>query len=50
MFGIAIHGGAGTLPRAQMSAEREQQYRAGLAAALAAGFQVLDGAARASTR
>ena len=26
-----------------MSAEREQQYRAGLAAALAAGFQVLDG-------
>jgi beta-aspartyl-peptidase (threonine type) len=43
MFGIAIHGGAGTLPRAQMSAEREQQYRAGLAAALAAGFQVLDG-------
>jgi beta-aspartyl-peptidase (threonine type) len=42
MFGIAIHGGAGTLPRAEMSAQREAEYRAGLAAALAAGFRVLE--------
>ena len=43
MFGLAIHGGAGTLPRAEMSPEREAEYRAGLDAALAAGFQVLEG-------
>jgi L-asparaginase / beta-aspartyl-peptidase len=41
MFGLAIHGGAGTLPRAEMSGERESKYRAGLAAALDAGFAVL---------
>jgi beta-aspartyl-peptidase (threonine type) len=41
MFGLAIHGGAGTLPRAEMSSERESRYRAGLAAALDAGFAVL---------
>jgi L-asparaginase / beta-aspartyl-peptidase len=43
MFGLAIHGGAGTLPRAEMSVDREQLYRAGLAEALAGGFAVLDG-------
>jgi beta-aspartyl-peptidase (threonine type) len=42
MFGLAIHGGAGTLPRAEMSSDREQLYRAGLAAALAAGYSVLE--------
>jgi beta-aspartyl-peptidase (threonine type) len=41
MFGLAIHGGAGTLPRTEMSGEREHNYRAGLAAALDAGFAVL---------
>jgi beta-aspartyl-peptidase (threonine type) len=41
MFGIAIHGGAGTLPRADMSTERELQYRAGLAQALSAGSALL---------
>jgi len=41
MFGLAIHGGAGTLPRADMSSERESTYRSGLAAALDAGFAVL---------
>jgi beta-aspartyl-peptidase (threonine type) len=41
MFGLAIHGGAGTLPRAEMSEERELKYRAGLAAALDAGHAVL---------
>jgi L-asparaginase / beta-aspartyl-peptidase len=41
MIGLAIHGGAGTLPRAEMSAEREREYRAGLAEALGAGYAVL---------
>jgi L-asparaginase / beta-aspartyl-peptidase len=42
MFGLAIHGGAGTLPRAEMSAGREERYRAGLSEALAAGFAILE--------
>jgi beta-aspartyl-peptidase (threonine type) len=41
MFGLAIHGGAGSLPRAETGGERERYYRAGLAAALDAGFAVL---------
>ena len=41
MFGIAIHGGAGTLPRADMSAEAERRYRSGLREAIDAGFEVL---------
>ena len=41
MFGLAIHGGAGTLPRADMSGEMERKYRSGLAAALDAGYAVL---------
>jgi L-asparaginase / beta-aspartyl-peptidase len=41
MFGMAIHGGAGTLPRAEMSGAKERDYRAGLAEALDAGFAVL---------
>ena len=43
MFGLAIHGGAGTLPRAEGGGERELHYRAGLAAALEAGYAVLQG-------
>jgi beta-aspartyl-peptidase (threonine type) len=43
MFGLAIHGGAGTLPRADMTPDRERLYRAGLAAALESGFAVLKG-------
>jgi len=43
MFGLAIHGGAGTLPRAESGGERELRYRAGLAAALDAGYAVLEG-------
>ena len=35
---LAIHGGAGTLPRAEMSGDMERLYRAGLAEALKAGF------------
>jgi L-asparaginase / beta-aspartyl-peptidase len=38
---IAIHGGAGTVPRATLSAEHEERFRTGLAAALDAGFAVL---------
>ena len=41
MFGIAIHGGAGTLPRADMSADAERRYRAGLKEAIDAGFAEL---------
>jgi L-asparaginase / beta-aspartyl-peptidase len=41
-YAIAIHGGAGAVPRATLSGEREQRYRAGLAAALDAGYAVLE--------
>jgi len=41
MFGLAIHGGAGTLPRAEMGREAEIKYRAGLREAIDAGFAVL---------
>ena len=41
MYSIAIHGGAGTLPRAEMSADLERRYRSGLDAALGAGAAVL---------
>src|SRR5580692_3009982 len=41
MFGMAIHGGAGTLPRADMNGEAERQYRLGLSEAIAAGYAVL---------
>ena len=43
MFAMAIHGGAGTLPRTDMSAEAERRYRAGLNDAIDAGFAVLQG-------
>ncbi len=42
MFGLALHGGAGTLPRAEMSTEQELRYRAGLEQALDAGYSVLE--------
>ena len=41
MFGMAIHGGAGTLPRAEMSGEAERKYRAGLSEVIDAGYAVL---------
>ncbi len=41
MFGIAIHGGAGSLPRTEMTAERAYRYRLGLEAAVTAGYEVL---------
>src|SRR5579863_4102227 len=39
---IAIHGGAGTMDRAKMTPEREASYRAGLEAALNAGYAILE--------
>jgi L-asparaginase / beta-aspartyl-peptidase len=41
MFGIVIHGGAGTLPRAEMSGDAESRYRAALGEAIDAGYAVL---------
>lgn len=40
---MVIHGGAGVIERSRMTTEREASYRAGLAAALDAGYAVLDG-------
>jgi hypothetical protein len=40
---LAIHGGAGTILRSQMTAELDAEYRAGLDAALRAGWSVLEG-------
>src|SRR4029453_15344341 len=40
-FGIAIHGGAGTIERSNMTPEREGEYRAGLQRALTAGYEIL---------
>jgi L-asparaginase / beta-aspartyl-peptidase len=42
MLAIAIHGGAGAVPRSTLTAERERHYRDGLAAALDAGYAVLE--------
>ncbi len=42
MLSIAIHGGAGAVPRNTLSAERERQYRDGLAAALDLGYGTLE--------
>ena len=41
MFGIAIHGGAGTMPRAEMSGEAERKYRAALSEAIDTGYALL---------
>ncbi|MDX1454522.1 MAG: isoaspartyl peptidase/L-asparaginase [Gammaproteobacteria bacterium] len=40
---LAIHGGAGTILRKDMTPERDAEYRAALNAALDAGWHVLDG-------
>lgn len=40
-YAIAIHGGAGTLSRKEMTAEQEASYRNGLRTALDAGYEVL---------
>jgi Asparaginase len=38
---LAIHGGAGTIERSNMTPEREREYRAGLERALTAGNEIL---------
>jgi beta-aspartyl-peptidase (threonine type) len=40
-FGLAIHGGAGTIERSKMTPEQEREHRAGLERALKAGFEIL---------
>lgn len=40
---LAVHGGGGTIGRAQMTRKGAQRYRAALMAALRAGYTVLDG-------
>ncbi len=42
LFGLAIHGGAGTITRASLSAEKEAAIRADLGEALDRGYQVLE--------
>ena len=42
-FSLAIHGGAGTLRRGEMSEEQAALYHADLRAALAAGRDILAG-------
>jgi L-asparaginase / beta-aspartyl-peptidase len=42
MPAIAVHGGAGDIPPAELTPEREAAYHAGLEQALRAGQQVLD--------
>src|SRR5580692_497208 len=42
-YALALHGGAGTLRRGDMTAEREADYRAGLRRALIAGRLILAG-------
>jgi len=41
-FGLVIHGGAGTITRENMSAEKEAAYRVELTAALKTGYAILD--------
>ena len=47
MIALALHGGAGTLPRSEMSQAQEALYRAGLAQALTPATPCSSPAARA---
>ena len=40
-IGLAVHGGAGTIDRRNMTPEREREYRAGLQRALTTGYEIL---------
>jgi beta-aspartyl-peptidase (threonine type) len=42
MLAIAVHGGAGTLPRAELTPAKRQAFRTGLEAALRAGYAQLE--------
>jgi L-asparaginase / beta-aspartyl-peptidase len=46
-FALAVHGGAGTLRRGDMTVDQEALYRAGLVRALVAGREVLAGSGKA---
>ena len=46
-FALAVHGGAGALSPSRLSVELDAAYRAGLAAALLAGYHVLAAGGRA---
>jgi L-asparaginase / beta-aspartyl-peptidase len=39
---LAVHGGAGSLPRGSISPEQEKAYRDGLTAALRAGYRLIE--------
>ncbi len=40
-FGIAIHGGAGTILRSSMTTQKEKEYMDALEAAIVAGDKIL---------
>ena len=42
VYGLVIHGGAGTITRKNMSSEKEFAYRGKLTEALAAGYEILE--------
>lgn len=42
MYALAIHGGAGALPRTPLSSAQQRSYHAGLAEALSAGQSILE--------
>ncbi len=42
MISLALHGGAGTIPKGSLTPEQEQAYNDALKAALDAGYQVLE--------
>ncbi len=42
MFAIAVHGGAGVIPAAELTPERRQAFHASLESALRAGFAVME--------
>src|SRR4029077_7431167 len=41
-FALAVHGGAGTIERDKMTADKEREYRSGLEKALRTGYDVLN--------
>src|SRR5258707_4723049 len=40
-IGLAIHGGAGTIERSEITPEKEREYRTALERALTAGYEIL---------
>ena len=46
-FAIAVHGGAGTILKMNLTADQEQAYRDGIRDAITAGYEVLDAGGKA---